>query len=276
MNEVFFMSQKNLKNQFAVITGASTGIGLELAKLFADDGFRILIVAEDAGIFEAGELLRSRGADVEVLQVDLATVDGNQKLCDKIKDIGERVDALVINAGVGVYGDFVRERNINEHLNLVNLNAISPIILTKKIVKDMVDNDSGKVLYTSSIASLMPGTYMATYNASKAFLESFVNAIREELKDTNVTITTLLPGATETNFFARAGMLYTELGRSDKDDPADVARDGYKALMKGENHVVAGSLSNKFQEIVSKVLPDTVKAKLHAKKLAPKDWVQRH
>ena len=175
--------------------------------------------------------------------------------------MGRPVDAIALNAGVGAAGDFTRETDLAADLNVIDLNIRSTVHLAKLVLKDMVQRGAGRVLFTSSIASTMPGTYNAIYNASKAFVQSFSQAIRSELKDTGVTITALMPGATETNFFHRAGMDDTKLGMSEKDDAAEVAKAGYDALMEGKDHVIAGSFSNKVQATMAHVLPDTVMPK---------------
>jgi short-subunit dehydrogenase len=255
--------------QFAVVTGASSGIGLELAKEFARHGFDLLIVSDSSKIEEAAALLGDMGVNVESFQSDLASYDGVEKLYSKIQQAGRPVDAIAINAGVGVSGDFTRGTNLEAELNLIRLNVISPVHLAKRVLRDMVDRHSGRVLFTSSIAGTMPAPFEAVYGASKAFLTSFAQAIRNELKDTGVTITVLMPGATETNFFHRAGMEDTKLGSSEKDDPAEVAHDGYEALMAGEDHVVAGSFKNKVQALAGHTLPDPTVAELHRKQSEP-------
>ncbi len=251
------------------MTGASSGIGLELAKQFAKNGFDLIVVAEDDLIHKVAEELGKYGILAQAVQADLATYQGNETLCDFIRANAQPVDALALNAGVGVHGDFLRETELEDHFNLLNLNVISTVHLARRIGRDMVDVGEGRILFTSSVVSLMPGTYMATYAASKAFVESFAEALRAELKDSGVTVTTLLPGATDTNFFRRAHMENTAVGASAKDDPADVARDGFEGLMAGKDHVVGGSFMNKVQVTVSKVLPDTVKAEMHRRQAGP-------
>jgi short-subunit dehydrogenase len=254
---------------FAVVTGASSGIGLELAKQFAQNGFDLLIVAEDDGINTAAHSL-SNGAHVEALQVDLADYEGVEELYDKITAGGRPVDAIAINAGVGVGGDFARETDLDEELNLIELNVTSSVHLAKRVLQDMTARNQGRILFTSSIAGTMPGPLEAVYAASKAFLLSFSEALRSELKDTGITVTALMPGPTETNFFHRADMDDTKVGQSQKDDPAEVAREGYEALMAGKDKVIAGSFKNTLMAgIGARVLPDSVKAEMHKKQAEP-------
>lgn len=255
-----------MANPFAVVTGASSGIGYELAVQFAEHGFDVLVVADSEKIEEAARLLRGRGGEVESLRADLATYDGVEKLVARLQE--RAPDAVAINAGIGVNGPFL-DRSLEDHLELIDLNVISPVHLTHRILGPMVERGAGRILYTASIAATMPGPFEATYNASKAFLKSFAEGIRSEIQDSGVTITVLMPGATDTNFFERAGAMDTKLGQSEKDDPAEVAKDGFEALMAGKDHVVAGSFKNKVQATVSHVLPDTTTADIHRKLTEP-------
>ncbi len=254
---------------FAVVTGASSGIGYELAKQFAQNGFDLLIVSAGPTISNAATQLQSFGTQVQSAQIDLANYEGVEKLYQTISSSGRALDSIAINAGVGVSGDFTLGTDLQEELNLIRLNVISPVHLAKRVLKDMVARGHGRVLFTSSIAGTMPAPFEAVYGASKAFLSSFAQAIRNELKDTGVTITALMPGATETNFFHRAGMDDTKIGASEKDDPAEVAKEGYEALMAGKDHVVAGSFKNKLQAAAGHGLPDPLVAEMHRKQSEP-------
>lgn len=255
--------------ELAVVTGASRGIGLELAKEFAQHGYDLLIAADSSAITDAANTLRGYGVSVNEVQVDLAKPDGVEKLYKQIQSTSRPVSAIALNAGVGAGGEFARGTELQADLNVIDLNVRSTVHLAKLVIRDMVDRGSGRVLFTSSIASTMPGAFNAVYNASKAFVQSFSQAIRNELKDTGVTVTALMPGATETNFFNRAGMEDTKVGSAEKDDAAEVARQGFEALMAGKDHVVAGSFSNKVQATMAHVLPDTVVAAMHRKQAEP-------
>lgn len=245
----------------AVVTGASSGIGLELARQFAHHGYDLLIAAEGPELdVVAAELRHKEGANVVTVRCDLATYDGVDHLWTEIRGCGRPVQAAAINAGVGVSGDFARETNLADELRMIELNVSSVVHLAKRVVGEMVERNEGKVLFTSSIAATSPAPYLAVYAATKAFVQSFAEGIRHELRDTNVVVTSLMPGATETNFFRRAGMEDTRVGSSKKDNPADVARDGFEALMAGKDKVVAGSLMNKVRTVASSVLPETVTA----------------
>ncbi len=252
----------------AVVTGASSGIGLELAKQFAERGFDLLIAAEDEGIHPAVEMLEWKGATVDGEQVDLATRAGVETLYQRIRSLGRPVEAIAINAGVGVAGPFV-DTDLDDDLRLIYLNAAGVVQLSKHVVRDMVVRGRGRILFTASIAADMPGPYYATYAASKAFVLSFAEALRYELKDSGISVTALQPGATDTNFFRRAGMEDTRVGTGKKDDPAEVARDGFEALMAGKDHVVAGSFKNKVQDAMAQVMPEPAKAAMHAKLTEP-------
>ena len=259
----------SLTKPLAVVTGASSGIGYELAKQFAQNGFDLLVTATGASINEAAQAFEDIGAKVETVQADLATYDGVEMLYNKIKADGRPVDAIAINAGVGVGGDFATQTDLKDELNLINLNIVSTVHLAKRVVKDMVDCGKGRILFTSSIVSQMPSPFQAVYAASKAFVHSFSEAIRNELKDTGVTVTALIPGATETNFFHRAGLDDTKVGIDQKDDPALVAKQGFEALMAGKDAVLAESLKTKIGGVISKILPDTVTAELNRKLVEP-------
>ena len=256
------------RRPLAVVTGASSGIGYHLARELGEHDFDLLVAAEDAELADAAASLRGTGAGVEAVQVDLARADGVEELARRIREDGRPVSALVLNAGVGVSGPFVAT-DLEAHLNLIALNVTGTVHLARLVLPEMVSVGQGRVLFTSSVAATMPGPYMSTYNASKAFVYSFAQALRTELDEAGVTVTALMPGPTETEFFERAGMEDTRLGQSKKDDAADVARDGFEAMMAGKDHVVAGSIRNKVQTAATKVLPDTAVSAAHAKMSEP-------
>lgn len=252
----------------AVVTGASNGIGYELAKQFARNGFDLLVTSTGSTIDEAAKSFKVLGAKVETVQADLATYDGVEALYRHIQKTGRPVEAIAINAGVGVGGEFTKT-DLHAEINLIELNVVSSVHLAKRIVKDMVDRGRGKILFTSSIAALMPGPFEAVYAASKAFLQSFSQALRNELKDTGVTVTALMPGPTDTNFFHRADMDDTKAGSGKKDDPAEVAKQGFEALMAGKDSIIGGSIATKIQGTASQILPDTVSAEMHRQLTEP-------
>lgn len=250
----------------AVVTGASSGIGYELAKQFARHEFDLVVAAENARITEAAAELATLGVDVTPLQVDLSEEDGVARLHASLA--GRQVDAAAINAGIGVAGPFA-ETNLEDDLRLIDLNVRSSVHLAKLVVRDMVARHRGRILFSSSIAATQPGPFQATYAASKAFLLSFAEALRDELKDTGVTVTALMPGPTDTEFFARAGLTDTRLGAARKDDPAVVAEQGFEALMRGKDHVVTGSVKNKLMAGAAKLAPEAVKARMHRRMSEP-------
>ena len=247
----------------ALVTGASSGIGLHLASELAGRGHDIVLCAEDAAVTTvAREVGAAFGRQAVAVQADLATAEGVERLVDRVHDIGP-VDVLAVNAGIGVAGPFV-ETPLEDDLRLVALNVTSAVHLTKRLLPGMVARGRGRVLVTSSVAATMPGPWYATYAASKAFLLSFAEAVRYELQDTGVTVTALMPGPTDTDFFRRADMQDRAVDDMHKDDPADVARDGVEALLEGRDHVVAHSWRNKVQVALLKGMPEQAKAATHA------------
>ena len=258
------MDKKN-QGKFAVVTGASTGIGRQLAQQCAEDGFDLLIAADEAGIETSASELRRLGVAVQAVQVDLATQSGVEELCIAI---GSRpVDALLANAGRGLGKGFL-EQDWADISHVIGTNVVGTIYLVYKLAPAMRARGEGRILFTGSVAGFIPGTFQAVYNGTKAFIDSFSFALRNELKDSGVTVTVLMPGATETKFFERAGMLDTKVGTDKKDDPKDVAKAGYAAMMAGEGDVVWG-LKNKIQAAVANVTPSSVLAEQHRKMAAP-------
>lgn len=249
----------------AVVTGASSGIGLQLAHCCAEAGFD-LVIAADRPLDDAAGELRALGSSVETVQADLATPDGVATLCDAI---GARpVDALLANAGHGLGKAFL-DQDFADIQHVIETNVTGTLYLIHRVATGMLQRNQGRILITGSIAGFMPGSFQAVYNGTKAFIDSFAAALRNELKDTGLTVTCLMPGPTDTEFFARADLLDTQFAKDAQGvDPADVAKAGFKAMMEGEADVVAG-LKNKLQTIMAKVTPSQVLAEQHRKKAAP-------
>jgi short-subunit dehydrogenase len=266
------MASSNETKKFAVITGASSGIGYHLAKVFAENGYDLLVNSGSEKIDVAAKDFEALGVNVDAVEADLISYDGVEQLWAAIESKHRPVDAIAINAGIGVGGDFVRETSLEEELKMIALNVSSTVHLAKRVLPGMVERGEGKVLITSSIAGTMPTPLEAVYGATKAFGLSLVQSLRNELKDTGVTVTALQPGATNTNFFHRAGLDDTEVGSEGKfeNDPADVARQGYEALMAGKNHVFSASMKTKIQGELGKFIPESVKAEQHRKMAEPK------
>lgn len=252
----------------AVVTGASSGIGLELAREFIDHDFDVVMAAEDDGIEATAAGVRKPEGVVLAVQADLSDPNGVEQLFRQVEDLKRPVDALAINAGIGVNGPFI-ETDLEDHLRLIDLNVTGAVHLAHLILPGMAARREGGVLFTSSIAATMPAPYLSTYAASKAFLLSFAEALRVELKDAGVRVTALMPGPTDTNFFARADMEDTKLAQMKKDDPREVARDGFKALMAGKDHIVAGSLKNKAQVAAAQVVADKAIARIQGSMAKP-------
>jgi short-subunit dehydrogenase len=250
---------------FAIVTGASTGIGLELARLCAANGFDLLVAADEPEIQAAAEELRKDGGKVDAIQADLSTTEGVDVLYAAAA--GRPVDALCANAGRGLGKGFL-DQDFVQARRVVDTNVTGTIYLIQKVGRDMRARGSGRILITGSIAGFMPGSFQAVYNGTKAFLDSFSLALRDELKESGVTVTCLMPGPTDTPFFARADMLDTKVGQGSKDDPADVAKTGFEAMMKGSADVVSG-LKNKVQTAVASVTPAGVLAGMHRSMAEP-------
>jgi uncharacterized protein len=251
--------------QLAIVTGASTGIGLELAKCCAREGFDILIAADEPEIENAAADIRKLGANVEAVEADLSTIQGVDKLYAAIK--GRPVDALLANAGHGLGHAFL-DQDFGRARHVIDTNITGTLYLIHKVGNDMRRRNAGRILITGSIAGFIPGSFQAVYNGTKAFLDSFSFALREELRDTKITVTCLMPGATETAFFKRADMMDTSVGVAKKDDAADVAKAGFDAMMRGDGDIVTG-IRNKIQSAAANVLPASLLAKRHRKQAEP-------
>ncbi len=257
-----------MADKFAIVTGASTGIGFELASLAAEDGYNLLVVADEPLIDAAAADFRKHGVEVESVEADLSTIEGVDQLLAAAA--GRHIDVLCANAGISHGGAFL-DQELASWRRTVDTNIVGTSYLLQKVLKQMVSHGEGRILVTGSIAGYVPGPFNAVYNATKAFIDNFTDALREELKDydAEIVLTTLMPGATDTEFFARADMLDTEVGQSEsKADAAKPARDGWKALMKGQDRIVSG-LMNKIQVAGSGITPPSVTAKMHRKMAEP-------
>jgi short-subunit dehydrogenase len=256
-----------MAGQFAIVTGASTGIGFELARLCASKGYDLLIAADEPEIETAAEALRNEvnSSAVVALKADLATIEGVDKLYEVAQ--GRNVDVLMANAGRGLGHAFL-DQEWARIRQVIDTNVMGTTYLLHRVGQDMRRRNEGRILIIGSIAGFTPGSFQAVYNASKSYLNSLSFALREELRDTKVTVTCLMPGATETEFFARADMLDTKVGSEDKDDAAMVARKGFEAMMAGKGDVVTG-LKNKIQSAVANVMPAEMLAKQHRKQAEP-------
>jgi short-subunit dehydrogenase len=253
------------RGSLALVTGASSGIGYHLAKCCVEDGFDLLIAADEDRIMQAADNLRGFGTKVTGVNVDLATRAGVDKLIEALE--GRSVDALVANAGRGLGKAFL-DQDFDQARRVVDTNITGTIYLIHRIGRQMRDAARGRILITGSIAGFIPGTYQAVYNGTKAFLDSFAFALRHELKGSGVSVTCLMPGATETDFFERADMLDTKIGAKKKDDPAMVARQGFDAMMKGQGDVVTGWM-NKLQSAIALLTPSDMLAERHRKMAEP-------
>jgi len=256
--------------QYALVTGGTSGIGYELAKLLAKDGYNLVIAARDITELNnvSADLTKMYKVEVVTISKDLFDPQNAFALYKEIENLGITIHILVNDAGQGQYGEFV-DTDINRELDIINLNISSLVILTKLFLKDMVDRREGKILNLSSIASKLPGPYQSVYHGTKAFVQSFTEAIRSEVKDRGITVTALLPGATDTDFFNKADMLQSkQVVEHELDDPAKVAQDGYEALMNNDDMVVSG-FKNKMQVAMANITPDEQVADKVKKQQAP-------
>ncbi|SOD92407.1 SDR family NAD(P)-dependent oxidoreductase [Spirosoma fluviale] len=264
---------ENTTGKTVLITGATSGIGRELTNLFAKDGYNLVLVARSGDSLRliADEYEQQFGIKATTITQDLADPKAADAIYEQTQQQGITVDILVNDAGMGEYGKFATETNLQKELDIVQINAVSLMHLTKLYLKDMVGRNEGKILMLGSEVSVSPNPMMAVYGATKAFIKSFSEAIRNELIDTNITVTVLMPGATNTDFFNKAGAAHVRGADPSKTaNPADVAKEGYDALMKGKDHVVAG-WKNKAKVAMAHVLPDPFVAANARKDMMPKD-----
>lgn len=263
-------------NAYALVTGGTSGIGYELCKLLAEDGYNLIIVARDQNELDnvADEIKNAYGVEAITIAKDLFERSNAFDLFNEIKSRGLEIEILINNAGHGHYGEFL-DTNLTMELKIIDLNIASLVILTKLFLQDMVSRGSGRIMNLSSIASKAPGPWQSVYHGTKAFVQSFTEAIRNEVKDSGVTLTALLPGATATEFFEKAGMEKSKIVQESKlDDPADVAKDGYEALMKGDDMVVSG-FKNKVQVAMSGVTSDEKLAEKMRKQQEPVGYKEK-
>ena len=251
----------------ALVTGASSGIGLAIARELAEHGYDLLIAADHDDVHDAAAALRQPGTEVTAVQVDLATPAGVDALWAAVA--GRPLGAAALNAGVAAGGAFGRATALEDQLAVVDVNVRGTVQLAHHVVGDMVERGEGRILFTSSIAANMPGSFNAVYNASKSFVQSFALALRNELAETGVTVTSLMPGPSDTGLFAKAGMADTRVGAGPKDDHEEVARMGVEALLAGKERATASSLRTRLESVLSRVAPDALKAELHRRMALP-------
>lgn len=257
----------SVSRQLAIVTGASSGIGRELAKVCAREGFDLLIAADEPEIETAAEEIRALGATVETVLADLSTMEGVDRLVDAANRIGRPVDALLANAGRGLGHGFL-DQDFPQARHVIDTNITGTVYLVHRVGNDMRRRNAGRIMIVGSIAGYVPGSFQAVYSGTKAFLDSFSFALREELRGSGITVTCLMPGATQTKFHERAGMLDTGVGAAKKDSAADVAKAGFDAMMRGDSDIVSG-FKNRLQSAVAQVIPAGFLARQHRKYAEP-------
>jgi short-subunit dehydrogenase len=260
-----------MAGQFAIVTGASSGIGLSLAKELATRGYDLAICSSGQRLQAAAEELRGQGVRVTEIQADLARPEGVDQFWEQVESMGRSIDVACLNAGVGIGGLFA-ETDLEAELNMVDLNCAGTVQLAKYVVQHMLSRNEGKILFTASIAGEMVAPREAVYAATKAFGLSFAHSLRYELRDTGISVTALQPGPTNTDFFHRAGMDNTKVGSEGKNEsqPEDVARQGIEALLDGKDHVYAASAKTKVEGMLANLTPGSVKGAMHEKMARPK------
>ncbi len=251
----------------AVITGASSGIGYELARVCALNGFDLVVVADNKKIQDCAKQFSMLGVNVRAVEADLSKEGGVDTLYNAVQKVGRPVEALCANAGRGLGKSFL-EQDWDEIIDVIDTNITGTVFLLQKFARDMCKRGKGRILVTGSIAGYVPGSYQAVYNGTKAFIDSFSWALRNEIKDTGVTVTCLMPGATETEFFEKAGMMDTPIGKMKKDSALAVAITGYAAMMSGQPSAVHG-FKNKLQTIAGDLLPASLMAEAHRRQAQP-------
>ncbi|MDB5231966.1 MAG: short-chain dehydrogenase/reductase [Chitinophagaceae bacterium] len=268
-------AQANNRNLYALITGATSGIGYELARLFAQDGYNLILVARsDERLQKTADELKQFGVEVTIISRDLFKDNAAQEIYDEIKKMGVQVNILVNDAGQGQHGKLA-DIPLKRHLEIIHLNIVSLVSLTKLFLDDMITRNEGKILQLASVVSKTPVPEFSVYAASKAFVLSFSEALAKELEGTNVSLTVLLPGRTDTDFFYKADMQQTkEYQEHHLTDPAKVAKDGYEALMSGQNKIIPG-IENKLMVGMMNTMPDNMTASQMQKNMQPSDKSER-
>ncbi|MEV4112735.1 SDR family NAD(P)-dependent oxidoreductase [Nonomuraea sp. NPDC049695] len=257
----------------ALVTGASSGIGYQLALLFARDGYDLVATGHSDKIHRIAADFEQYGSRVFPVQADLADREGVRTVWQAVQDTGRPLRAAVLNAGRSLGGAFL-DTDLDDELALIALNTTSVVALAKPVVRHMAEHGSGRILIASSISALTPTPYETVYGPTRAFTYSFAESLRQELKERapGVTVTALLPGATDSDFHANAGMSNTSLGPgAKKNSRVQVAAQGFRALMAGKHHVVGGDLATKLTALVSRILPEPIKAARQARITRPRD-----
>jgi uncharacterized protein len=251
----------------ALVTGSSSGIGLELAKQLARRGYDIVGVGASTRIHDLGEQI----SDVEVVpvQADLATAEGVEQLWEAVQGLDRPLDVACLNAGRSLGGAFL-DTDLDDELQMLALNVTGQVRLAEHVVRHMAGRGDGRILITTSCSALTPTPYESIYGPTRSFMLSFAEGLREEMKEHGVGVTALLPGATATDFHASAGMGNTKFGSNDwKNDPALVAEQGLDALFAGADHVIGGDQATKDDAALNRTLSDPVKAAKFAEASRP-------
>ena len=260
-----------MANQLAFVTGASAGIGYNLAKVLAERGYDLIITAEQEKLSAAADELRAHGVSVTPIQADARKPEEVERVWSQVQSAGRKLDVACINAGIGEGGLFATESDLQTELDIVRLNCESTVHFAKRVAAHMVANKSGRILFTASVVSEMVAPREAVYAASKAFVLSLAKSLRFEMKDDGVSVTALQPGPTDTEFFDRGHMSDTEVGTKGKkqSEPYDVAKDGIDALLAGDEHVYAHAFALKVQGALMGLVPESVQAAMHNKQSSP-------